>query len=139
MANAFTLCKVEIIPALCFLGGCANISCQFYSVCKSQGIGQSGICVCPSDCIEEDQDVVIVESEAKKVCGTDGQTYPSECHMKIAACKKQQYIVVANKGDCGKILILIHFHDRAIVFLDFSVLFLSTPSSHLVLSVVEIH
>lgn len=85
-----------------FQGGCANISCEYYSVCKSQGIGQAGICVCPSDCIEEDQDVVIVESEGKKVCGTDGQTYPSECHMKIAACKKQQYIVVANKGDCGE-------------------------------------
>ena len=46
--------------------------------------------------------MVITDSEGKKVCGTDGQTYPSECHMKIAACKKYQYIVVANKGDCGK-------------------------------------
>ena len=46
--------------------------------------------------------MVIVESEGKKVCGTDGKTYPTECHMKIAACKKQQYIVVANKGECGK-------------------------------------
>ena len=65
-------------------------------------MGQPGLCVCPTDCIVEAQDVVITDSEGKKVCGTDGQTYPSECHMKIAACKKYQYIVVANKGDCGK-------------------------------------
>jgi agrin len=78
------------------------VTCELYSVCKSQGTGQSGICVCPTECVEEAQDVVIVESENNKVCGTDGQTYASECYMKIAACKKQQFIVVANKGDCGK-------------------------------------
>lgn len=58
--------------------------------------------MCPSACVEEVQDVVIVESDGKKVCGTDGQIYASECLMKISACKKQQYIVVANKGDCGR-------------------------------------
>ena len=75
-------------------------------------MGQPGLCVCPTDCIVEAQDVVITDSEGKKVCGTDGQTYPSECHMKIAACKKYQYIVVANKGDCGKHLTFssLHYH-----------------------------
>lgn len=80
--------------------GCANITCELYSVCNSQGPGLPGVCVCPTDCIEEAKDVVIVESDSNKVCGTDGQTYESECKMRIAACKKQQYIVVANKGDC---------------------------------------
>ena len=45
---------------------------------------------------------MIVESNADQVCGTDGLSYPSECQLQIAACKKQQYIVVANKGECGK-------------------------------------
>ena len=86
-----------------FPGGCANVTCEFYSVCKSQGIGRPGVCVCPEDCLEEEvQDVMIVEKDMNKVCGTDGQTYQSECLMKIAACNKQQYIVVANKGECGK-------------------------------------
>ena len=92
------ICSIFFIP-----GGCANITCEFYSVCKSQGIGRPGVCVCPEDCVEEEvQDVMIVEKDMNKVCGTDGQTYQSECLMKIAACNKQQYIVVANKGECGK-------------------------------------
>ena len=85
-------------------GGCANVTCEFYSACKSQGIGQPGLCVCPTDCVEEVQDVMIVEKDTNKVCGTDGQTYESECLLKIAACNKQQYVVVANKGECGKFL-----------------------------------
>ena len=62
--------------------------------------------MCPTKCIEEVQDVVIVESNADQVCGTDGLSYPSECQLQIAACKKQQYIVVANKGECGKFCVL---------------------------------
>ena len=81
-------------------------------------MGQPGLCVCPTDCIVEAQDVVITDSEGKKVCGTDGQTYPSECHMKIAACKKYQYIVVANKGDCGKHLSRVILIWLAIMVLD---------------------
>lgn len=37
------------------------------------------------------------------VCGTDGQNYESECHLEMAACQKNQYIVVANQGNCGEI------------------------------------
>ena len=41
------------------------MTCEFYSVCKSQGIGQPGLCVCPKDCVEEVQDVMIVEKDTK--------------------------------------------------------------------------
>ena len=103
--NSNLLEMLEIMFFFFFVpGGCANVTCEFYSACKSQGIGQPGLCVCPTDCVEEVQDVMIVEKDTNKVCGTDGQTYESECLLKIAACNKQQYVVVANKGECGKFL-----------------------------------
>ena len=61
-----------------------------------------------------DEDEVVGRNEAERsaarrrvftttpVCGTDGENYQSECQMRMASCKKQQFVVVANKGKCGK-------------------------------------
>lgn len=35
-----------------------------------------------------------------KVCGSNGDTYPTLCHMRLDSCKKQQPIFVLHRGDC---------------------------------------
>eukprot|EP00094_Tigriopus_californicus_P000322 TCALIF_00311-PA protein Name:"Similar to Agrn Agrin (Mus musculus)" AED:0.20 eAED:0.20 QI:0/0.36/0.34/0.86/1/1/23/48/1678 len=74
--------------------GCANKTCDLYAVCHGDGFG-NGLCQCPTSCEQ-----IPNADDTEQVCGTDGQTYPSECHLKMEACQKQQFIVVANYGSC---------------------------------------
>lgn len=35
------------------------------------------------------------------VCGTDGKTYPTQCHLKKESCEKGKFLEVEKKGKCG--------------------------------------
>ena len=45
----------------------------------------------------------------KSVCGTDGITYSSICHLRQAACHKGKAIPIAYKGPCKSMLLLLFF------------------------------
>ncbi|XP_055958196.1 agrin [Patella vulgata] len=70
--------------------GCENVKCEFYAICESDGT--QARCVCPTSCIP-------VEAE---VCGSDGKTYLNECELKVAACRRKQFISIASTGSCNK-------------------------------------
>ena len=55
----------------------------------------------PEDPISAEHNEIVAFTQTP-VCGTDGESYASECEMRISACNNQQFVVVANKGDCGK-------------------------------------
>ncbi|NXU35218.1 AGRIN protein, partial [Drymodes brunneopygia] len=60
--------------------------CQFGAICEAE----SGRCVCPTECVPS----------AQPVCGTDGNTYGSECELHVRACTQQRDIQVAAQGHC---------------------------------------
>ena len=35
------------------------------------------------------------------VCGSDGRSYPSQCHLRRAACQARKEIAVVRSGSCG--------------------------------------
>ena len=48
-------------------------------------------CICDWTCTSDD---------TMNVCGTDGRTYRSKCHLDKASCESQQPISVAMTGSC---------------------------------------
>ena len=40
---------------------------------------------------------------ADAVCGSDGRTYASSCHVESASCRMKKDIKVAKRGACGKL------------------------------------
>lgn len=39
-------------------------------------------------------------AQLKPVCGVDGQTYKSACHLRAAACRAGRAIAIAYRGPC---------------------------------------
>lgn len=69
---------------------CALLKCDFYAECKAQLDG-SLECVCPRQC----------PLSFNPVCGSDGQTYPNECTLRVESCRVQTRITLAKRGQCG--------------------------------------
>ncbi|KAK2712126.1 hypothetical protein QYM36_010977 [Artemia franciscana] len=87
-------CETERKILLKHRGQCNNCEskiCDFSSKCVQDSQGNA-VCECPH-CSED-------EGLYSPVCGTDGISYSSECHLKAEACKKEQHVIIAYAGHC---------------------------------------
>ena len=68
---------------------CDNIRCSAGARCVSSNAS----CVCKS--LDE-----CPQDKGHTVCGSDGRTYPSRCHLQVTACKNQTSVIYKHKGKC---------------------------------------
>ncbi|KAJ8259664.1 hypothetical protein GJAV_G00172040 [Gymnothorax javanicus] len=69
---------------------CQRKSCEFGAVCVVQDGGP--VCECPGACSQS----------GDPVCGSDGQTYGSQCEMKAMGCALQRDIHIQHRGPCAE-------------------------------------
>ncbi|XP_072942741.1 agrin-like isoform X4 [Epargyreus clarus] len=72
---------------------CADIVCQGGGDCAVDVDSGRPVCHCNHNCTEA--------QESDVVCGSDGQSYPSQCELDSAACREQNELRLAYKGDCA--------------------------------------
>ena len=72
------------------IDSCLRKRCEYQSKCLRRA-DQTTECVCP-----------VCEDIYRPICGSDGVTYASDCHLNAASCREKQAIVVAKKEPCGR-------------------------------------
>lgn len=82
---------VERPPCNLCKDACSNIKCDKGWQCKITSRGVPG-CKCQPDCSKFGK---------RPVCGSDGQTYPTECHLLKKTCLKKK-LVVEYHGKCKR-------------------------------------
>lgn len=71
---------------------CDRMTCYYGAYC----IVRSGLATC--DCSNKE----CPKTEAPSVCGSDGRTYLSACHLRNHACRAQSDVVVQAFGPCNQ-------------------------------------
>ncbi|CAH8663593.1 unnamed protein product [Schistosoma guineensis] len=91
------ICETQSLKRIIYRGNCASNPCLHHK-CRWQGekcqvdINGQAKCTCPEPC----------PSIVSPVCGSDGVTYDSTCHLERTACQKMREIRVIYSGECSK-------------------------------------
>ena len=71
---------------------CLIVKCEFNAKCNKRA-DRTTECVCP---------ICNSGSKTKAICGSDGKTYASYCHLNSASCRMKKKITVIKDEPCGK-------------------------------------
>jgi len=91
-----TVCDTRhVTPTLAGTGDnpCDKVQCPKFKVC-TRNIQGVPLCGCPGV-------FMCRKMKKKKVCGTNGVTYESRCHMRIASCNQGLAVRKKYKGECS--------------------------------------
>ena len=69
---------------------CTEIDCRFGATCNM--INSVAVCLCPSSCP--------TNMTSRPVCGSDNQTYASQCELRLFACRMHRDLEVLHDGVC---------------------------------------
>ena len=76
-----------------FTDPCRKANCYYHSVCVSKK-DRTAECICP---LCNDDGV-----SHTPVCGDNGKTYASKCHLQRESCKRKKVLKVVKSEPCGK-------------------------------------
>ncbi|XP_049772393.1 agrin-like [Schistocerca cancellata] len=78
---------------------CEEAPCWWGAECES--VEGRPLCRCPEDCPPPPPDAAPDAAPEAAVCGSDGATYASECHLRAKACANRDETRVSHPGPCG--------------------------------------
>lgn len=82
-------------------GSCDQLKCFHGATCKEK-LGEAQ-CICDFRCTSKDDDRDVSKGlDDTTVCGSDKNTYGSECQLKLFSCRYQKRIDVIGDGPCSK-------------------------------------
>ncbi|XP_047106202.1 agrin-like [Schistocerca piceifrons] len=77
---------------------CEEAPCWWGAECES--VEGRPLCRCPEDCPPPPPDAAPDAAADATVCGSDGATYASECHLRAKACANRDETRVSHPGPC---------------------------------------
>ncbi|XP_053203180.1 agrin-like [Panonychus citri] len=115
-------------------GTCSDLECKFGAICHN--ITEDSVkCICDIKCSFDQARKRLVNSGAERICASDGVTYPSECGLRLYACRMQKNLTVLYQGECSiysnnssSTTISDHYHSLSSSYLSSSSLLSTTTA-----------
>ncbi|XP_054715534.1 agrin-like [Uloborus diversus] len=80
-------------------GSCEQLQCYHGATCKEKN-GEAQ-CICDFKCTGDEKPGKT--PEVTTVCGSDGNSYGSECQLRLISCRYQKAIELIGEGSCSKL------------------------------------
>ena len=96
-----TLLRTSQVPTITLCCGlptglivlpCSSTNCKNNAVCEFVSGVPRCLCLAVDSC----------SSVGVPVCGSDGSTYDSDCHMRAISCREGRDVYVQHEGKCGE-------------------------------------